>query len=256
MSPHIHLKPYDIYLNGISIDDPYVLNILSQGQHPEPSFVNFIKSNFKDDSLVIFDIGANIGLTSLLMARLLPSAHIHAFEPGPNIHSLLKTNIMMNGLQNRITSIQAAVADSNGEAYFTENSAYGHFSSSGVETKVISAASYAESNGLTKIDFIKIDVEGFEPEVFQGLRMLDSKPIVYFEFNTWCLLAYGRHNPLEFLEGLQEHWDLYFINSPTELLPIRTGADVVNFAHETMVNRGCVSDCVATPKNTKINLQL
>jgi len=243
-------------MDGVDINDPYVQHIRGQRENLEPSFVNFLKANFQDSSVTALDIGANIGVTSLLMGRILEESKIYAFEPGSKVYQLLRSNIVNNGLSNRVFPVHAAISDCDGSACFEENSAYGHISQSGISVKMISVQSYAKENGLENIDFIKIDVEGFEPEVFKGISGLDKQPIVYFELNTWTLLAYGRHNPLEFLESLLADWDLYEVISANELLPIRDSNDVLRAVHSTMVLRGCVSDCIAAPKGTEISLKM
>lgn len=257
MGNHIYIKNYNLKLNGLDTNDPYVQQICNQGENPEPALVNFLKANFADSSITVFDIGANIGLTSLLMARLLgETSKIYAFEPGRNIYRLLKANIDINGLNNKIFPVQAAVSEHEGVVHFSENSAYGHISQTGDEVKMISVPSYKNENGLDKIDFVKIDVEGFEPEVFRGLCELTSRPVVFFELNTWTLVAYGRHNPVVFLESLLDDWDIYEVSSVNELLPIKNFDEILRTVHSTMVLRGCVSDCIALPKGTEINLNM
>lgn len=52
MPSYISIEPYNIQINGIAIDDPYVLGVLSQGQHPEILLDVKIISALLDSALI------------------------------------------------------------------------------------------------------------------------------------------------------------------------------------------------------------
>jgi len=205
MNNEIKSNKYNFKITGLNDTEHYFVEVKKSIENLEESFVNFIKSYFSNSSILALDVGANIGVTSLLMARLLgESSKIFSFEPGKNVFSCLKHNVDINNLNNNIFPINAAISDHDGLTSFFEDSAYGYISKDGddLSTQMISINTFLIQEGIDKVDFIKIDVEGFEPEVFRGLEALKVKPIIYFELNTWTLIAYGRHNPVEFLEYL------------------------------------------------------
>jgi FkbM family methyltransferase len=251
LAHHIRFPTYDLSFSGLAENDPYIQHLSINTSTPEPNLINFFRANVSADSPVIFDVGANIGVTSLLMARE-SSGQVFAFEPGANVFRKLVENIQANGLDERVTAVRAAVSREPGIVRFMEDSAYGHIAGDGEEVECVSIESFTKEKGIDRVDFIKIDVEGFEPEVFESLEKMAARPVAYFEYNTWCLLAYGRHNPVVFLEELLENWDLYLVASDHELKPVITQRDVIECAHDTMVKRGCVADLVAAPKGQEI----
>ena len=152
---------------------------------------------------VAFDIGANIGLTTCLISQL--ADKVYSFEPNPPVFNVLKANIEKNHLSNVIAR-QIAIGSTKGEVYFTGDSAFGHVAR--VETPVVvpvdTVDGIVDGLGLERLDFIKIDVEGFEPQVLKGaLRTIGRfNPIIYMEFNSWCLMAFGDTNPMVFARWL------------------------------------------------------
>ena len=71
--------------------------------------------------------------------------------------------------------------------------------------KILRGDSYVEGTQLGPIDFIKIDVEGFERDVLTGLAqtIAQSKPVVTLELNHWCLNAFQRMSVPDFFDFLR-----------------------------------------------------
>lgn len=133
---------------------------------------------------VCLDIGANIGYYTLLLAKLAKRGEVHSFEPVPmNVH-LLNLNV----LANRFTNVHVnanAVADVEGEEEFNvcEDAAYSSFRDTERKSvqehlRVITTTldAYRRSRGLSRIDFVKIDVEGAEERVIAGASETLSNP--------------------------------------------------------------------------------
>lgn len=130
---------------------------------------------------VALDLGANLGLVSLrLSARVGSAGHVHAFEPQPRMIRYLNKTLEMNpGLPITLhpvalgcdkTTLVLAVPEHNAGAATLYNTA-GLENRAGmtmVQVPVVRLSDYAEAHGLTRVDFIKIDVEGFEDHVLQG----------------------------------------------------------------------------------------
>lgn len=234
-------------LNGLAEADPYVAHLNSMVV-PEPHLLNFLSANCTQSTTVrIADVGANIGFTALLMSRAYPDATVHAFEPGPNVFSLMRMNVSGK----RIVPVHAAVSDRNGTACFAENSAFGHLASSGVEVPTISLGDYLDGRGLSHFDFVKIDVEGFERDVFRGLKGRAS--FVFFELNSFALTCYGNISPVALLDEIIKDWDLYEFLTPERLGRV---TDLVATIHRNMVSSGCVTDLIAVPKGTALVTEL
>src|SRR5215216_3948850 len=65
----------------------------------------------------VIDVGANLGLVSIVLARRFPERTVHSFEPGPSTFKALKANIKLNTCAN-ILPLQSAVAEHNDEIAF------------------------------------------------------------------------------------------------------------------------------------------
>ncbi|ADZ71183.1 FkbM family methyltransferase [Polymorphum gilvum] len=242
---HYKFQAHGFGLSGLSENDSYVRHVIAQPE-PEPHLLNFLRAHYKaDESYVFADIGANIGFTALLMARMFPNAAIHAFEPGPNIFGLLRKNTA----RTRIVPVNAAVSDRPGKVAFVESSAYGHMvpGSSNASTDMVSLSSYAQSKGIEKFDFVKVDVEGFERDVFRGLN--GKADVVFFEFNTFTLAVHSRVNPVDLLEELHKDWDLYEFVKVDWLEPVTEYAAVIQ---RNVLEHSAVTDLVAVRKGRVI----
>src|SRR5262245_51930299 len=65
---------------------------------------------------VVFDVGANVGLFGIHLARTRPDAHVHAFEPIPGVFAALEHNLARHAPGARATN--AGLADRDGDAVF------------------------------------------------------------------------------------------------------------------------------------------
>lgn len=138
----------------------------------------------------IIDVGANLGIVSLMLAKRFPERTIHAFEPAPSTFHALQTNIALNASAN-IRALPCAVADCNGEIAFHAhplgrgtNSIAAFAGACVVNVQGVTLDAYAAENAIAEIAFLKVDVEGFEATVFQGApRLLGEQraAVVYYE---------------------------------------------------------------------------
>jgi FkbM family methyltransferase len=127
---------------------------------------------------LVFDVGANIGWYSLLIARIAPrGAAIHAFEPDPWVRGLLQENISRNRA-GAVTVVDAAVGERPGRATLYlygernrgRNSLLPINRGEQIEVEVVSLDDYCRRLGLENrpVGFIKIDVEGYEFFALRG----------------------------------------------------------------------------------------
>jgi FkbM family methyltransferase len=151
--------------------------------------------NYLGKSKTIFDIGANIGQTSLNMLKTQKlkglTATVYAFEPYPKTFHKLETNIALNkrdnilafniglGTQKGILHMAQHIPSNSGGFRMTEDS------TNAISVPVISLDEFVSENQITHIDYIKIDVEGFEIQVIQGAKktLEKFKPILVFEYS-------------------------------------------------------------------------
>lgn len=138
----------------------------------------------------IIDVGANLGLVSLALAKRFPERVIHAFEPCPSTFQALKANVELNSCAN-VLPLRSAVAEHDGETSFDANpTVRGTASIANYEGEFVTTVpcttldSYAERNAIDEIAFLKVDVEGFEAAVFQGAERILSErraAVIYYE---------------------------------------------------------------------------
>jgi len=189
----INGKPY-----SISSDDDYLDHV--EGEF-EPEMVSLFKSLIQPTDTVL-DIGANIGCTSLLFGDL--ARKVYSFEPSPTTHRWLVQNVQMAKLNN-VEPINLGLGKDAGtfELTFAPNNRSGGFvsnltnASEGHQVEQITIAKgddFIREHQIAKVDFIKIDVEGFEQSVIEGLAetIAREQPIVALELNHWCLNAFQR----------------------------------------------------------------
>lgn len=127
---------------------------------------------------VLFDIGANIGVHTVQWLNLSSSLKmVYAFEPSQTTKVILEKNIIEHNLNERVTSVSIALADFNGEASFFEaaDNAYSALKDTGrklIKTTytvpVQTIDTFITQQQVSKVDFIKIDVEGAEEQVIKG----------------------------------------------------------------------------------------
>lgn len=162
----------------------------------EPELCEIFDEKIKQD-FVCLDVGANIGYTSLLMAKLAgDGGKIIAFEPLPENYNVLKKNVALNTYQNIICENLALSNNISTEKfiYRSENlTAGGSIVSEKpiglantyqeISVQTITLDRYVEKNNIDRIDFIKIDVEGAEGLVIEGMKklLIEQNPIVLLE---------------------------------------------------------------------------
>ena len=145
-------------------------------------------------SAVIFDIGANTGIYSLVAKAINPASDVYAFEPVNRVYSKLVDNSRLNDYD--IACHELAVSNFDGKALIYDTTDE-HILSVSLnknlnppETKVIPTlvntvklSSLIEKNKIKRIDLIKIDVETHEPEVLEGLEpyLSRDKPAMLIE---------------------------------------------------------------------------
>lgn len=122
----------------------------------------------------VIDAGANVGFFSLRHARSVgPTGKVFAFEPNPAVFRLLQHNVEKNGLK-QVSCHQMALGEQVGSLQFTSDpraTSCGHVAEgeeAGAPVPATTLDALVEEHGLTQIDLIKLDVEGYEPHILRG----------------------------------------------------------------------------------------
>ena len=122
----------------------------------------------------ILDVGAHVGSFTIWAARRAPGARVLAVEPNPESFALLARNIGENGLRDRVTAVNAAVAGTPGAGMLelVDHSLGTRLARNGqgqVPVRIETVPNLLADAGMESVDLVKIDCEGMEYEVFEGL---------------------------------------------------------------------------------------
>ena len=160
--------------------------------------------------MTVLDVGANVGSHTFRLAKLVgPTGQVIAFEPMRWAYGKLCRNAQLNSFSN-VTLEKIAIGNENGTlraAFRTRWSIDGSSDEPEQENVVIMRLDdYLTSRGVKPVDFIKLDVDGYEYKVLQGAvdTLRSSAPLIVMEFATWTLERVGDEasEMLDYLELL------------------------------------------------------
>lgn len=145
---------------------------------------------------VFYDIGANVAFFGLIAARIVgDEGAVYAFEPIPHIAAEARANVERNGLAN-LQVIEMAASDTEGEAtlIITEHPGgatlsaadAGDDATGSVTVRTVRLDTLVEDGTLRPPNVVKVDVEGVELEVLDGLRrtLAHHRPVVVCELDA------------------------------------------------------------------------
>jgi FkbM family methyltransferase len=201
---------------------------------------------------VCIDIGANFGYYSILMSALSGAkGRTLAVEPNPYVCKLLRSTAAVHN--STIEVVEVAVSNKKGrvilsipDEYFGDASIIARsdrwaFNKKRVKVKTISFDDFVLENNLTKVDVIKIDVEGVEPLVFEGMQqtiknnpelqiIVEYSPFLYtnaqafteYLFQNFIVnrikdvdeMSTLNESSIDALVQLKDHTDLYLQHKP------------------------------------------
>jgi FkbM family methyltransferase len=206
----IRFKNKKLFVNS---NDPVITPSLFLNGTYEPFetkiFMNLIKEND-----ILLDIGANIGYYSIIAASIIKKGKIYAFEPEPHNYDLLTRNIKINGYNN-IIPVQKVVSNFNGKVkMYIDNKNTGSHSLSQenvanlknyLEVNSIKLDDYLEGINQRKVDIIKMDVQGAESQVIDGLtKTLHHNTSIKIIMEFWPKgLINMEINPIKFLQKIK-----------------------------------------------------
>lgn len=123
---------------------------------------------------IVFDVGANSGYFTIYAAGM--AKHVYAFEPMFNLYNIIQKDIKLNNLTN-VTIEDTGIAKDAGVRVFYEsthhNGCHSLYNRSDtdkrIEIKTVNIEQYCKDKNISRIDFLKIDCEGAEYEIFDNL---------------------------------------------------------------------------------------
>jgi len=157
---------------------------------------------------VAVDVGANVGAHTLTLSRLVgPSGRVLAFEPNPIVRTRLARNLAINSIRNvvvhacalgsadcrmplMVPAVDSAEAANPGMSSLVALDTPHDL----VEVEVTSLDAVVNASGLRRLDLVKIDVQGYEMSVLEGMRAQIERfaPAIIFEYEDWAWGKAGR----------------------------------------------------------------
>jgi FkbM family methyltransferase len=148
--------------------------LVTEGSYDAP-FTAFLRATLRPESVFV-DVGANVGLFTVIGAQSAWRGRVIAYEPVPHLVQLLRDNVQLNWLADRVTVRDVAAGDRAGQRRFAfepQLQALGGFAPDADATTVVDVVTLDEDLGhLDGIDLVKIDVEGGESAVLAGMERL------------------------------------------------------------------------------------
>jgi len=178
---------------------------------------------FLRPGMVVLDIGAYCGLYTLTASKKVgPKGRVIAFEPSSYQMRRLRWHLVLNRAVN-VTTEKLALGNTEGQsAFFIAPGGFAGFSSlrapsaidapvSPARVNVTTLDAYLARKNVARVDFIKIDVEGGELDVFKGASNLlrrEPRPVILSELEDRRTEAWGHKakDAAVFLQGLGFRW--------------------------------------------------
>jgi len=194
-----------------------LLDFFSYQPTPIPPAELQIFELLKDEFKVIFDVGCR---TDVSYYDLHPSGEYHLFEPNSSFVAELKRKIALLP-PNKISVNNFGLSDTNQDncVYYERSQSFlinptiGGDVDTGKKFSIRKLDDYVDQHGIKKIDFLKIDTEGFDYKVFQGGRK-SLKKVRFLQFEYWDGVE-------KFYQLLGLRYDLFLMMEPALLRAIQ-----------------------------------
>jgi FkbM family methyltransferase len=194
------LGKYLIYVN--TLDPSISPHLMMRGYWEMWNTIYFAR--FVKPGMSVVEVGANLGYFTLLFSDLVgPEGSVVAFEPLSLNYELLKKSVYLNGFSSRTTCVRTALSNQNGSATIQVNPInYGggsimHGSEiAGLISERVETCTFDSQFLGKKVDLIKMDAEGAEQLVVQGMEkflatgaactiVLEFDPVRFADWQNW-----------------------------------------------------------------------
>ena len=183
-------KLKDIKLN-LDIRDSIDREIYFTNRYEEEQIKLLIDSIKKYKIKHFVDVGANIGIYALIIAKNFPNIKIDAFEPHKGAFERMEANIHQNGFSKIIQYHNLALSNENKNGYLLASTRFGTYQSGGASVSSEGEMKISQMRGddlikdIDSIIAIKIDVEGFELSVLQGFENLIKNNKIFLQIEIF-----------------------------------------------------------------------
>jgi len=161
---------------------------------------------------ICFDVGANAGLCSFGLTPCCPNVEYHLFEANPRLWAILRQSIELHSSV-KMHLVEAAVGERNGSVCLDPENHDRDIGQAfisktgGIETRMLTLDEYIQSTGVPRVEFMKMDIEGYEFFAIDGAResiRAGKLPVVYFELKRPLVERFGKepHHVLECFRSL------------------------------------------------------
>jgi FkbM family methyltransferase len=203
----------------------------------EPVSTKLISKLLKKEMMCI-DIGSNLGYYAILESML--CKQVYAIEPSPTNYQVLLDNVQLNGANN-ICTYDIAIGDINGYTQFiisdrsnwsrvagdVDNTLSAEERTARINVPIMTLDSFIERHKLPRVDFIRLDVEGFEYNILlhANKTLARFRPLIMVEIHYRLL---GRDKTKMLLEKLQTYGyeEVFYINHEIDISMVGTARDV------------------------------
>jgi FkbM family methyltransferase len=168
----------DLNLNDVGISQELFISGVHESESTKQT-----KKEIKP-GMTVLEIGANIGYYALIEASIVGSkGKIYAFEPSPNNYVDLKNNISLNGYTDRFELFDKGVGSKSGNlklvlmnkgnmsSFYNREDGGGIENNGSVNVEVVTIDEMFFDKKI-KIDYCRMDVEGYEIEIIKGMDKL------------------------------------------------------------------------------------
>jgi FkbM family methyltransferase len=203
----------------------------------EPLTTKLLSKEIKK-GMTCLDVGGNIGYYTLLESRIIGnSGKVIAIEPSPQNFQHLQKNLELENAKN-VESFNFAAGDKNGEVNFlVYKESNGSFTIPDgektdlpgdiIKVPAKTIDTFLNEISVDHVDFVRMDVEGYESHILQGMEetIKKSKPMFQIEVHSSLL---GKEKTKKFLENFQNHGykAKYYVPRDIDLPIIGTMNDV------------------------------
>jgi tRNA A58 N-methylase Trm61 len=179
----------------------------------EPNTTQLVKERIKE-GMTVLDVGASIGYFTQLLARQVgPTGRVLSFEPTPNQVPYLTENVEANGYTDRVKIFPVAAWNNNKGIKMPPGTKK-------YDCPSITIDEALENEGIDKVDFMKIDVDGSEPQVLEGLKKTFEKNPnlqIMFEYYPRCIKELGG-DPKSVKKTIEKYFNIEII--PSDIDPV------------------------------------